>query len=668
MATTPDPKTADSAELSSLPLGIDLGTTMSAVAVVDRKGQVVTLRDEQGSLLTPSALYFSDDSISIGASALQKMHEPEGYFIDAFKRDIGEAHYHEQVREYWVPPEVFAAFVLKKIAADAAKQVGEIGKVVITVPAYYDERRRQATLNAGRLAGLDVADIINEPTAAALAHYCSSITKEPADGFRFSKSRIMVYDLGGGTFDVSILETEGNNFRTLATDGDVTLGGRDFDDQLVRFLAEEFLARYGVDPRSERQAARQLWQTAQEAKHTLSKNDRAVAACRFAEMRLGVEVTREKFESLISHFLQRTVTTCQEVLKQANLEWKDLQDILLVGGSSRIPAVSRALAEVSGKRPHLVASPDEIVAHGAAIYAATQHSTFLPDLKIINVNSHSLGVAGVNVETQEPVNKIIIRRNTPLPASAQQKFVTRRENQAAVSVNLLEGESENPRYCTRIAECRVELEPDLPERTEVVVTIRYGTDGTISISAVIPLTRQSAHVEVSREGATNVDSLSVWHSRLVKGEEPLKSADQTPASGPPPVADLSSSPPETLVHRADFLMNQLGVQAVSSTVPVNALASQRAVLDAQQEIELVRRLLNTLEIKLKRLKHRLQRISIQEDIAALRNYITHAEKYHRHLTLSLGRECSVGDAGSEESREVFDELQQLRGALSPETS
>ena len=646
----------------SNPLGIDLGTTMSATAVVDGDGNVVTLRNEEEGQLTPSALYFSHQEVHVGSPALQREQDPNGYFIDLFKRDMGEPHYHERVRDYWVPPEVFAALVLKKLAADAARQVGTIGKVVITVPAHFDERRRQATIDAGRLAGLDVGDIINEPTAAALAHFCGSATQRLSDALPARNSKIMVYDLGGGTFDISILERDNNTFRTLATDGDVILGGRDFDEQIVRYLAEQFLKEYGIDPRSDREAARQMWRTAQLAKHALSTEQKTVAVCRCADMRLGVELTREKFESLISHFIQRTLTTCEEVLKQAQLHWTDLDELILVGGSSRIPAVTRSLAELSGKQPQLVSIPDEIVAHGAAIYAATQSSSFLPQLEIINVNSHSLGVAGVDVQTQQPVNKIIIPRNTPLPASAKQKFVTRYENQEAVGVNLLEGESENPRYCTRIARCKVELDPGLPERTEVVVTVRYGTDGTISASAVIPRTRQSAHVELARDGASHLDSLEVWASRLIRGQEQA-GVVRAQTLEPPTITNVQGSTLKSIVQRSDYLLADLGGKFLATTVPVNALPSQRAARDAQQEVELVRRLIGTIELKLNSLTHRQERIAAQVDLATLRTYLDHATQYFNHLKLSVGRECSLVDYSSEQHSEVFEEIRQLRTAV-----
>jgi molecular chaperone DnaK len=306
----------------------------------------------------------------------------------------------------------------------------------------------------------------------------------------------------------------------------------------------------------------------------------------------------------------------------------------------------------------LVDSPDEIVAQGAAVYAATRELSILPGLRIVNVNSHSLGVSGFDPDTQQAVNKIVIRRNTPLPASVQKKFVTRTANQPTVSVRLLEGESENPRYCNQVAECIVELQPNLPERTEILVTLRYGMDGTISVSATVPLTRQSAHVEISHDGVNELDPLPTWKNRLLKGEEPASRANES-LWAPAPIADPAAPSLAELVKRSDYLYRQIGENCLSTTVPPHALASQRAGVDAQNEVELSRRLGTMLQEKLSRAAHRHERLALQEDIAVMRAYSQNAENYYRQLLIALGRECYWGGTVPGALQESLDELRAI---------
>ncbi|HMO84594.1 MAG TPA: Hsp70 family protein, partial [Lacipirellulaceae bacterium] len=475
---------AQSSHGSAPPIGIDLGTTMSAVAVASRGSGIHTIRDAEGRLLTPSVVHLGQ-RVSVGAEALAREQTDPGEIADAFKRDMGKAHYHRKLRDYWTPPEVLSAFVLEKLRRDAERELGPVRSATIAVPAYFDEPRRQGTLAAGRLAGFEHVQIINEPTAAALAHFYSCGKRDHAGEFRFPDARIVVFDLGGGTLDVSVLQTEGNAFRTLATDGAVKLGGLDFDKCIVEFVASQFEQRQGFDPRTDPTAMRRLWRDAQEAKHSLSSKQRATVSCRVADLRLGVDLSREQFEQLIERYMVVALQTCQEALQRAGLTWGEVDDVLLVGGSSRVPMVARRMEELSGRKPLMVGSPDEAVAQGAAIFAATQVDGFLPPMEIVNVNAHSLGIAGIDVQTNQPINKILIPRNTPLPTSGQYRFVTKAAGQPAVTIRLLEGESENPKNCTTVAHCAIELESNLPARTEILVTCCYGSDGVISTSAFI---------------------------------------------------------------------------------------------------------------------------------------------------------------------------------------
>jgi molecular chaperone DnaK len=304
------------------PIGIDLGTTYSVIAQIDATGRPVTILNSQGDLLTPSAVFCDRDDVIVGREAVRAaVMEPDAY-AECFKRDMGGSVYHRKVRGVDVPPEVLSAFVLERMKRDAEPRVGPIRKAVITVPAFFDETRRKATQDAGRLAGLDVLDIINEPTAAAVAFgYQHGFFQPNAADTTDKPMRVLVYDLGGGTFDVTILEIGPQGFRALATDGDVRLGGKDWDERLIDHLAGQFATEHGVDPRSDPQDAAQLWLDAQEAKHALSERTRALVMLFHAGIRMRIEVTRELFQDLTRDLLERTETTTSLVIKEAALDW-----------------------------------------------------------------------------------------------------------------------------------------------------------------------------------------------------------------------------------------------------------------------------------------------------------------------------------------------------------
>ena len=342
---------------------------------------------------------------------------------------------------------------------------GKFKKVVITVPAFFDEGRRKATQDAGSLAGLEVLDIINEPTAAAVAFGHDRLSQLKSDNQKFSgRERLLVYDLGGGTFDVTILEIEGRTFRTLATDGDVHLGGRNFDERLFHFLAEKFVDEHTLDPRDDPRDAAQLWIDAERAKRELSDRKTSVVSVRHQGRCVEVELTREKFEDLTIDLLSRTETTTNLVVREAGFKWADIDRVLLVGGSSRIPAVGEMLRRVTGLEPDCSQSADEAVAFGAALYAQmmmqdNSSSPVQSDMKLVNVNSHSLGVVGLHPKNHQRVNVTLIPKNTPLPVKTVKRFQTGKDNQRTVKVAVIEGENPMPEHCIPLGKCVVR---DLP--------------------------------------------------------------------------------------------------------------------------------------------------------------------------------------------------------------
>ncbi|MBM4090535.1 MAG: Hsp70 family protein, partial [Planctomycetes bacterium] len=396
-------------------------------------------------------------------------------------------------------------------------------RVVITVPAYFDEVRRKATQDAGYIAGFEVMDIINEPTAAALAFGYDQGYLTTA-GAAVRPQKILVYDLGGGTFDVTLMEIRGRDFVALATDGDVRLGGRDWDQRMVDFVAEEFVRGFSVDPREEPNVEARLWRECEDAKRTLSARPRATVACEYKGHAVRVEVTRGKFEELTSDLLERTAFTTRQTLQAAGLEWKDVDRVLLVGGSTRMPAVVQMLRQLSGQEPDRSVSPDEAVAHGAALHAGAllaKAAARPPQFRIKNVNSHSLGVVGTHAKTKRKRNAILVPRNTPLPASAKRVFKTEKPGQRSILVQIIEGESAAPDECSQLGRCSVtDLPPRLPAQTPVEVEFRYLENGRLTVTVKVAGTNTMLKHDIVRENSLTSEQLNSWR-KFISGLPPL---------------------------------------------------------------------------------------------------------------------------------------------------
>lgn len=360
-------------------VGIDLGTTYSAVAYLNSDGQPVTVGNAENQLITPSVVLFEEDgSVVVGEDARQAGSIDPDRVADCVKRDMGDAHYSRLINGRKLAPEAISALVIKKLIQDAEEKLGEIHGAVVTVPAYFDERRRQATVAAGQIAGLEVLDIINEPTAAALAYALRDfILKggEAADELRLVGEKIpahnaVVYDLGGGTFDVTLLSIVGKNVTVLATDGDVRLGGRDWDERIVDFASELFKQKHGVDPREDKVAHSGLLIAAENAKRQLTQRETARFSMTCGGKTEQLQITREKFQELTADLLYRTENRLTRVIKAAGMQWDHIDQVLTVGGSTRMQQVQAMLTRVTGREPNSTLAPDEVVAHGAAVHAA----------------------------------------------------------------------------------------------------------------------------------------------------------------------------------------------------------------------------------------------------------------------------------------------------------
>ena len=495
-------------------IGIDLGTTYCAIAAPDERGRSATIPNRDGEILTPSAVYFAPDgSVIVGQSALDMALEQPDRVATLIKRRIGLTDYGRKVAGREFRPETLAAIILKKLAQDAAAAVGPVTGCVITVPAYYDDTRRKAAMDAGRIAGLDVLDIIDEPSAAALAYSVSNNSH--------SAETVLVYDLGGGTFDVTVVKVAPKRMQVLAIEGDVRLGGKDWDDRLANWAAEQFRFQHAADPRDDPQSAAMLLAAAERAKRALSKVEQASVTVTHAGHRLTLPVSRAEFETMTKDLLVRTRLTTQQVLAQAKMTWADIDRVLLVGGSTHMPATSRMLAELAGKEPDRSLAVSEVVARGAAVHAAVVASKSderaggsrpplapeLADVVEINVNAHALGVEVR--QGGERINHKLVPKNTQLPAAAEQVYYTVSDNQSRVRVRILQGQANQADACIPVGECWIEgLPPNLPKNSPVRVECGVGANGRIEVTATDLTSGRAAAAVIHRPGGLTDDELT----------------------------------------------------------------------------------------------------------------------------------------------------------------
>jgi len=505
-------------------VGIDLGTTYSVVARLDERGQPLTLVNAEGDRLTPSVVLLDGNDVVVGKEAMKAMATEADRVAECAKRDVGHRAYHRLLDGKQYPPEVIQAWILNKLRNDAAQQIGPFDKVVITVPAYFDEVRRKATQDAGYMAGFEVLDIINEPTAAAVAFGFQQGFLNAA-GSTDQPRRVLVYDLGGGTFDVTVMELRGSEFLALATDGDVALGGYDWDQRLLNLAAEAFQREHAIDLRASPAAAGKLWRECEEAKRTLSARPKAPVLAEYQGKVSRAEISREQFEEATQDLLDRTRFTCVQALRAAGLEWSELDRVLLVGGSTRMPMVRAMLQKISGKVPDASVAADEAVAHGAALHAGlilAKRGGRAASFSIRNVNSHSLGVVGVDPQTKRRRNGIVIPRNTPLPVSAKRTFKTAKVGQRSILVQIVEGESPSADDCTPVGRCTVaDLPPGLPAKSPVDVTFAYKSDGRLKVRVQVPQTKRRFESEIVRENGLSKEHMDAWR-QFISGKKPTE--------------------------------------------------------------------------------------------------------------------------------------------------
>ena len=502
-------------------IGIDLGTTNSVVAVMEG-GEPTVITNQEGSRLTPSVVGFAKNGERlVGQLAKRQAVSNPDRTISSIKRHMGEGSYRVTIDDKKYSPEEISAMILQKLKADAEAYLGEkVSQAVITVPAYFNDSQRQATKDAGKIAGLDVLRIVNEPTAASLAY---GIDKT-------DDHTIMVYDLGGGTFDVSILDVGDGVFEVKATNGDTHLGGDDFDKKIMDWMVEEFKKAEGIDLSTDRMAMQRLREAAEKAKIELSGvmstniNLPFITAGADGPKHLDMDLTRAKFEAMTADLVERTMGPVRQAMSDAGLSANDISKVILVGGSSRIPAVQAAIKAFMGKEPYKGVNPDECVAVGAAIQAGVlSGEEGTGNVLLLDVTPLSLGI-----ETLGGVFTKIIDRNTTIPTSKKQVFSTAADNQPSVDIHVLQGEREMAADNKTLGRFELSGIPAAPRGIpKIEVSFDIDANGIVNVSAKDLGTGKEQKITITSSGTLDKDEVD----RMVKEAEANAEADKKRKEG-----------------------------------------------------------------------------------------------------------------------------------------
>ena len=547
-------------------IGIDLGTTNSCVSVMDGKSPKI-IENSEGARTTPSMVGITDDERLVGQPAKrQAVTNPENTLF-AIKRLIGRRHNDEYSKKFselvpykiisakngdaWVQangqdyaPSEVSSFILRKLKEDAEAFLGEkVEKAVITVPAYFNDAQRQATKDAGKIAGLEVLRIINEPTAAALAY---GLDKKES-------GTIAVYDLGGGTFDVSILEVGDGVFEVKSTNGDTFLGGEDFDQRIIDYIAEQFKKENGIDLRTDKLALQRMKEAAEKAKIELSSaaqtdiNLPFVTADASGPKHLNVKLTRSQFESIVDDLITKSIEPCKAALKDAGVNASDIDEVILVGGMTRMPKIVEAVTSFFKTEPHRGVNPDEVVASGAAIQGGVLMGD-VKDVLLLDVTPLSLGI-----ETLGGVFTRLIDRNTTIPSKKSQIFSTAEDNQSAVTIRVSQGEREMASDNKSLGEFNLEGIAPAPRGVpQIEVTFDIDANGIVNVSAQDKATGKAHNITIQASGGLDDNEIE----RMVKEAEDNAEADKEKRE-----AIDARNQAESMIHGAEKSLSDLGDKA-----------------------------------------------------------------------------------------------------------